>query len=82
MYIVLTGHSGYSWRVDMRYLERFDTKIVAANAEDLFFLIRNFSEEHGISFTDAKDIILCSLLGSLGLENKLEEIARKLDRMA
>lgn len=66
----------------MRYLERFDMKILSANAEDLYSLIRNFSEDHGISFTDAKDIVLTSMIGSLGLEQNMADIARKLDRMA
>lgn len=65
----------------MRYLERFDMKILSANAEDLYIVIRNFSEDHQISFTDAKDIILTSMLGSLGLEQNIAEISKKLDRV-
>lgn len=66
----------------MRYLERFDTKIISANAEDLYWMIRNFSEDHKISFTDAKDIILTSMIGSLGIEQNIAEIAKKLDRLS
>lgn len=66
----------------MRYLERFDTKVIAANAEDLYWIIKNFSDDHEISFTDAKDIILTAMVGSLGLEQNLADIAKKLDRMA
>ncbi len=66
----------------MRYLERFDMKILSANAEDLYILIRNFSSDHEISFTDAKDIVLTSMIGSMGLEQNVAEISKKLDRMA
>lgn len=66
----------------MRYLERFDTKIIAANAEDLYWMIKNFSEAHEISFTDAKDIMLTAMIGSLGMEQNMAEIAKKMDRLA
>lgn len=66
----------------MRYLERFDMKIISANAEDLFYLIQNFAEDHEISFTDAKDLVLVAMTGSLGIEEQLKEISRKLDKLA
>ncbi|MBQ8011570.1 MAG: hypothetical protein IJ265_08455 [Oscillospiraceae bacterium] len=65
----------------MRYLERFDTKILLANAEDLYWMIKNFSEDHEISFTDAKDIILTAMIGSQGVEQNLADIAKKMDRL-
>ncbi|MBQ2264420.1 MAG: hypothetical protein IJY06_05560 [Oscillospiraceae bacterium] len=65
----------------MRYLERFDTKILLANAEDLYWMIKNFSEDHAISFTDAKDIILTAMIGSQGVEQNLADIAKKMDRL-
>ncbi len=65
----------------MRYLERFDTKILLANAEDLYWMIKNFAQEHEIPFTDAKDIILTAMIGSLGLEQNLADIAKKMDRL-
>ncbi len=66
----------------MRYLERFDTKIITANAEDLFWMVKNFAQEHEISFTDAKDIVLTSIMASLGVEQNIAEIAKKMDRLA
>ncbi len=66
----------------MRYLERFDTKILLANAEYLYMMIRHFSEDHEISFSDAKDVILTALLASQGVEQNLGEIAKKMDRLA
>ena len=65
----------------MRYLERFDTKILLANAEDLYWMIKNFAQDHEIPFTDAKDIILTALIASQGTEQNLSEIAKKMDRM-
>ena len=65
----------------MKYLERFDMKIISANAEDLFFLMKNFAEDHEISFSDAKDLVLVSMLGSLGIEERLKEISGKLDKL-
>ena len=65
----------------MRYLERFDTKILLANVEDLYWMIKNFSEDHEISFTDAKDIILTAMIGSQGVEQNLADIAKKMDRL-
>lgn len=66
----------------MKYLERFDMKIISANAEDLFYFIKNFAEDHEISFTDAKDLILVSMIGSLGIEEQIKEISRKLEKLA
>ncbi len=66
----------------MRYLERFDMKIISANAEDLYVMIKHFSEDHDISFSDAKDIILTSVIGSLGVEQNIAEIAKKMDRLS
>lgn len=66
----------------MRYLERFDTKILLANAEDLYWMIKNFAEDHEIPFTDAKDIILTALIASQGTEQNLGEIAKKMDRLS
>ncbi len=65
----------------MRYLERFDTKILLANAEDLYWMIKNFAEDHEIPFTDAKDIILTAVIASQGTEQNLGEIAKKMDRL-
>ncbi len=65
----------------MRYLERFDTKILLANAEDLYWMIKNFAQDHEISFTDAKDIILTAVTASQGVEQNLGEIAKKMDRL-
>lgn len=66
----------------MRYLERFDTKILLANAEDLYWMIKNFAQDHDIPFTDAKDIILTALIASQGTEQNLGEIAKKMDRLS
>ncbi len=57
-------------------------KIISANAEDLYVLIKHFSEDHDIAFSDAKDIILTSVIGSLGVEQNIAEIAKKMDRLS
>jgi len=80
----LTVRSSFSSKAEcsMRYLERFDTKILLGNAEDLYWMIKNFAQDHEIPFADAKDIILTAAICSQGSEQHLSDIAKKMDRLA